>query len=277
MKNTFLILYFSLFYFFSPAQNLQKISQEITNEGIQLYRSEMASWYGTDVFIENYKERNNIGGYFSYIHNNEVPTCVFFSKENKVIGTISFPTDYNPKNSKLDLSEREFSEVEKEYFIIRQEAIQKIENDTIFKYYKDVKFNLVPVISKDGRKKVYIFSGTNKKNTILFGNDYLLDFDKQNKIKKIHKLHNSLLMFSMYDKEVGDITGGIHSHVIEDWPYITPTDICTLMLYQNYTNWNQYTVVSKKYTSIWNCKSYHLTILKNSTLEKINIDQSKKE
>ena len=38
------------------AQNLEKIAQEIKEEGIQLCRSEMASWYGTDVFIENYKE-----------------------------------------------------------------------------------------------------------------------------------------------------------------------------------------------------------------------------
>ncbi len=62
------ILYLFVFLFvsnFISAQDLEKIAQEITDEGIQLYRSEMASWYGTDVFVENYKQRENIGGYFS--------------------------------------------------------------------------------------------------------------------------------------------------------------------------------------------------------------------
>ncbi|MBK8496279.1 MAG: hypothetical protein IPL50_15680 [Chitinophagaceae bacterium] len=38
----------------------------IVDEGKRLYRSEMASWYGTDVFLEVYKDQSNIGGYFSY-------------------------------------------------------------------------------------------------------------------------------------------------------------------------------------------------------------------
>ena len=59
--KTFYLLLFVMFSIQLSAQNLEKIAQEIKDEGIQLYRSEMASWYGTDVFIENYKERDNIG------------------------------------------------------------------------------------------------------------------------------------------------------------------------------------------------------------------------
>lgn len=273
------ILYLFVFLFvsnFISAQDLEKIAQEITDEGIQLYRSEMASWYGTDVFVENYKQRENIGGYFSYIKNNEIPTCVFFSKENKVIGTVSFPTDYNPANSKLDLSEREFTEIEKDYFSIRQAAHTKISNDTIFKFYNNVNFNIVPIINKNKEKKVYVLSGTNLSNLVLFANDYLIDFNKDNSIKKVHILHNSLLSFKMYDEKVGKTVSGIHSHVLEDWPYITPTDICTLMLYQKFTNWENYTVISKKYTSLWNNKSNHLIIMKTDVLKKINEDQKKR-
>jgi hypothetical protein len=264
---SFLFIFFGIF---SNAQNLNKIAKEITAEGIALYRSEMASWYGTDVFVENYKDREKIWGYFSYTKNDEVPTCVFFSKENKVIGTISFPTDYNPKNSKLDLTERDFSDVEKDYFTIRQATYQKIKNDTIFNFYKNVNFNIVPLINKDGEKRVYVFSGTNQNNTVLFGNDYLLNFDKNNELKKIQRLHNSLLTFSIYDEKIGKTVGGVHSHVLEDWPYITPTDICTLMLYQKFTNWENYTVISKKYTSLWNGKSNFLVIMKTEDFKKIN-------
>ena len=38
--------------------------QPVVEEGIRLYKSEMASWHGTDLFLERYKDRENIGGYF---------------------------------------------------------------------------------------------------------------------------------------------------------------------------------------------------------------------
>ena len=276
MKSKFFYLSFLLLVSnFVFSQNLEKIAQDITDEGIQLYRSEMASWYGTDVFLENYKNRENISGYFSYIKGDEVPTCVFFSKENKVIGTISFPTDYEPRNSKLDLSVRDFTEEEKEYFTIRKAAHERLKTDTIFKFYNNVNYNIIPMINKNKEKKVYFLSGTNLDNLVLFGNDYLIDFNQGNSIKKVNKLHNSLLSFKMYDEKVGKTVSGIHSHVLEDWPYITPTDICTLMLYQKFTNWENYTVISKKYTSLWNNKSNHLIIMKTDVLEKINEDQKK--
>lgn len=277
MKIKTIYLFFFIFIsHFVFSQNLKKIAQEITDEGIQLYRSEMASWYGTDVFIENYKDRENIGGYFSYIKNDEVPTCIFFSKDNKVIGTISFPNDYKPKNSKLDLTEREFTEVEKEYFLIRKATLERIKNDTIFKFYNNVDFNIVPIIKKNKEKKVYVLSGTSLNNLVLFGNDYLLDFKQDNSIKKIQRLHNSLLSFKIYDEKGGKTVSGVHSHVLEDWPYITPTDLCTLMLYQHITNWESYTVISKKYTSIWNCKNNSLIILMTDTMQKIIEDQKKR-
>jgi len=271
--NVFIFLFISQLVF---SQNLEKIAQEITDEGVQLYRSEMASWYGTDVFLENYKKRDNIGGYFSYIKDDEVPTCVFFSKEDKVIGTISFPTDYKPENSKLDLTEREFTDVEKEYFTIRKATHERIKNDTIFKFYNNVNFNIVPIINKNKNKKVYVLSGTSLNNLVLFGNDYLLDFNQDNSVKKVQRLHNSLLSFKIYDEKVGKTVSGVHSHVLEDWPYITPTDICTLMLYQKFTNWESYTVISKKYTSLWNTKSNHLVIIKTDVLKKIDEDQKKR-
>jgi hypothetical protein len=72
-------------------KNPTEEAQPIVAEGKLLYRLEMASWYGTDLFLENYKKRENIGGYFSY-SDNDISNCIFFSKSDnpKVIGTISF-------------------------------------------------------------------------------------------------------------------------------------------------------------------------------------------
>lgn len=264
-----------LMMFFGNAQNLEKLADEITEEGILLYRSEMASWYGTDVFLANYPDREKIGGYFSYI-SDDVPKCVFYSKASKVIGTVSFPTNYEPANSKLDLTEREFSELEKEYFDLRTKAAERAEIDSTFKYYNNTSFNFVPLITENA-KKVYVLTGTNVQNVVIFGNDYLIEFNKENEIKKVQRLHKSIIVQNIVDEEVGKTVSASHSHVLEDWPFITPTDICTLMLYQKFTDWESYNVISREFTSLFNPKSNKLIIVKTDVIRKINEDQEKRK
>ncbi|AJW61732.1 hypothetical protein VO54_00238 [Elizabethkingia miricola] len=265
------ILMFIILGFWGTAQDLEAIAKEIKNEGIKLYRSEMASWYGTDVFLANYKNNENIGGYFSYINNN-VPVCIFFSKENKVIGSVAFPANYNPKDSRLDLTVRDFTDVEREYFDIRQKALQRIKTDTIFRAYQNTNLNLIPIVddSKNGQNKVYILTGTTQSNLVLFGNDYLITFNKNNEIEKMERLHNSLIPMKTKDEKGENMVSGVHSHILPDWLYITPTDICTLMLYQHIHNLESYITISKKYTSIWDCKNNNLAIMKTEDFEKMN-------
>jgi hypothetical protein len=265
MKNIIAVL-FILFAASFQAQNLEKLSKEINEEGIALYRSEMASWYGTDVFKANYKQMENVGGYFSYI-DESVPKCIFFSKENKVLATIAFPTNYNPQNAKLDLKERDFTSTEIEYFTIRENALARIKTDTLFKSYKNTSFNIVPLIKKNV-KKVYVLTGPSVNNVVIFGNDYLITFNNKNEVKNVEKLHNSMIAQNINDEKVGKTISGVHSHVIENWQTITPTDICTLMLYQNLTDWGSYITISKKFTSIWNSNN-NIVIMKTEDYKKM--------
>ncbi|WP_228728614.1 hypothetical protein [Chryseobacterium endalhagicum] len=249
------------------AQNVEKIAKEVKEEGVELYRSEMASWYGTDVFRENYKNMDDVGGYFSYI-DDKVPKCVFFSKNHKVIGTISFPANYNPKDAKTDFEEREFTPKEQDYFTIRQKALERVQNDTIFKVYKNTNLNLVPVI-RNNLKKVYILTGTSASNTVIFGNDYLIHFNERNEIKNVEKLHQGMVVQKLHEENESTV-GGAHTHILDNWQTITPTDVCTLMLYQRFTNWKNYTVVSKKYISIWDTGSENLMVMKSKDFEKMS-------
>lgn len=262
MKKIFFLLLFSVFI---QAQNLEKIAAEIKAEGIDLYRSEMSSWHGTDVFLENFSEREKIGGYFSYI-DNEVPKCIFFSVNQKVIGTISFPTNYKPENAKLDLTERDFTDIEKEYADIRAKAFLKIRDDSTFTHYNNTNLNIVPII-KNNIKKVYVLTGPSINDVVIFGNDYLIEFDEKNEIKNVEKLHKSIIVHTT--KDIETIEAGVHSHVLDNQPFITSTDICTLMLYEKSLG-KIYHVVSEKYTSIWNTEGNKLIILTNDVMKKIN-------
>ena len=100
---------------------------------------------------------------------------------------------------------------------------------------------------------------------MLFGNDYLLTFDKNNKLSKQKQLHLSLIPIEYGKKD--EIEGSIHSHVIDD--LITSTDICTLMLYGKFAKMKTHYVMSKKYVSIWDCKKETLVVMTREAFEKI--------
>ncbi|MEQ1800161.1 MAG: hypothetical protein ABL872_19550, partial [Lacibacter sp.] len=73
-----------------------------------------------------------------------------------------------------------------------------------------------------------------------------------------------------------EVVGAMHSHLPETGDFITPTDICTLMLYGKFAKWKQHTVISKNYISIWNCETNQLTTITKEVMDKINKDQKKR-
>jgi hypothetical protein len=267
------LLSFDVFGQDNPTQQ----AQPIVAEGKRLYKSEMASWYGTDLFLESYKERANIGGYFSY-SDNGIEKCIFFSKANKpkVIGTISFDSTYNTKTATINLNERDFTTNESDLYTIRKIALATINSDTLFKTYKNTNLNLIPIINS-GEKKVYVFTGPAQSGVVIFGNDYLLTFDPDNNLINKKQLHKNIIPINYGGKEEDgkEIEGTIHSHLPETGDFITATDICTLMLYEKSTKWKQHNVVSKKYLNIWDCVTDHLTVIPMETIDKINKDQEK--
>lgn len=255
-------------------EKLDKKTKPIVAEGKLLYRSEMASWYGTDLFLEKYKSRENIGGYFSYLAN-DVPTCIFFSKteQPKVIGTITFDDTYNVETAKMDMTEREFTATEKDLYEIRKLTLNEIKTDTLFKIFKDMNLNLIPIINGK-EKKVYILSGPKKNGVIIFSNDYLLTFGKNNKLISKEQLHKNIIPIEYNGKDEVETT--FHTHLPETGDFITATDICTLMLYEKFANWKTHNVVSKNYLNIWDCKKDELHVISMDIIEKINKDQEKR-
>ncbi|MCB9202345.1 MAG: hypothetical protein H6604_04760 [Flavobacteriales bacterium] len=255
-------------------------AQPIVAEGKLLYKSEIASWYGTDLFLENYKNRENIGGYFSYT-DNDATKCIFFSKaENpKVIGTISFDSTYNVKTANIDLTERDFTQSEKDLFQIRTIALEELNtnSDGLFKFYQYTNPNIIPLINGQ-EKKVYILTGPQQSGVVIFGNDYLLTFDKNNKILTKKQLHKNIIPIEYGNTEnEKEVVGAMHSHLPETGDFITATDICTLMLYEKFAKWKTYNVVSEKYLNTWNCETDELTVIPMKTIDKINKDQEKRK
>lgn len=250
-----------------------KITKLIVEEGKKLYQSEMASWYGTDIFLAKYPAKEKIGGYFSYSEN-ETSKCIFFSKEEKpkVIGTIIFDATFDVNKATAILEERTFTKNELDYYILRENTIKALEKDTLIKSYNNSKLNTIPLIT-NGEKKVYLLTGPNVNGVVLLGNDYLLNFDKNNNFISRKALHKNLIPLQ-YKKDQTEVET-MHNHQAETGDFITATDICTLMLYGKFTNWKNHIVVSKNYASIWNCKTNELSVITTEALKKISENESK--
>lgn len=250
-----------------------KITSKIIEEGKTLYKSEMASWYGTDIFIEKYKEKDKIGGYLSYSEN-EISRCIFYSNEEKpkVIGTMNFDTTFKIENAKTDLTERELTKTEFDLFEMKTVALKITKSDTIFKRYENSNLNLIPIINGK-EKKVYVLTGPKKNGVIIFGNDYLLNFDEKNKLLNRKQLHRNIIPIEFDAKnEIGET---MHSHRPETGDFITSTDICTLMLYAKFGKMKQHYVLSKNYVSIWDCEKEILAVMSMKAWKRIGKDVEK--
>lgn len=257
-------------------KNPTEEAQPLVEEGKLLYRSEMASWYGTDLFLENYKERENIGGYFSYSEN-DTSRCIFFSRaENpEVIGTISFDSAYNVNTAKTDLTQRTFTTTENDLYTIRKLALDEIVSDTLFKTYNNTNLNLIPLI-QGKEKKVYVLTGPQQNGVVIFGNDYLLTFNPENKLTEKKQLHANIIPVYYGGDENKEAEIAMHTHLPKTGDFMTATDICTLMLYEKFAQWESYNVVSEKYLNIWNCETNELVVISMDAVEKINKDQEKR-
>jgi hypothetical protein len=255
--------------------SLVVIADQIVSEATLLYKSEKASWYGTDVFVEKYKDKvSNSGGYFSY-SDKGIDKCIFYSKEDmpKVVATIEFNGVYSVAAAKSNGEERAFTDLEKDLYTIRTLALKQINSDTLFKTYKNTNLNLIPIIT-DKQRKVYVLTGPQNGGVVIIGNDYELTFDKNNALINTRKIHNSMISLE-YSGEKG-VVGAAHTHLATTGDFMTVTDICTLMLYQKSTKWQQHFVMSANYVSIWDCEKNTLLILTTAMFDSINGDGGKK-
>jgi hypothetical protein len=277
MKQLFIILLFTalLNHAFSQERDLGRITDSISNEGKRLYRSEFASWYGTDVFQEKCKNQLAIAdGYLSY-DTEEGINNIFFSKgpDPVVLATISFGGDFNPNNYKLDTNSRKFTETENALYAIRKSALEQANKDTLFKVYKNTSLNPIPIIYQ-GAKRVYFLTGPQINGLVIMGNDYLIEFDDKNEIILKKALHKSALFFKD-DSAQKEITT-IHTHLPQSGDFITATDICTTMLYEKIARWKFHVVMSKDYVSSWDCNKNQLIILTKKVWERIYKSEKEK-
>ncbi len=260
----------------SGQADLPKEAAEAVRLGKLLYRSEMASWHGSDIFMERFAQfRDRSGGYVSYPAGKST-TCTFFSKDAdaRVFCRIVFDSTFNVPAATVDTANHIADPIEVELLSMRAAAIKAINGDDLFEQYKDMRFNLIPLID-GGKRMVYVLSGPQNSGVVVLGNDYLITMNDEFKVRSKERLHKNILTFESHE-DMDSVTTTMHSHLPETGDFITATDICTLMLYAPYEKWPQHIVISNKQVSIWNCITNELVTMDRKAWDRIAKDQEER-
>lgn len=272
MKKILLLVFCNVFALlaFSQTGMRQKIADSILAEAKRIYRSEKASRYGAELFLEKFAAKEKIGGYFSY-EMDTIVKCIFFSKgsQPEVLGTLLFDTAFNLQVTRADLTKRKMVQIERELFQMCRSTYAMMKEDSMFRYYQNTSFHLFPFISKNERR-MYIVTGASQPGLVIFGNDYLIEFDPDFKpVRKIslHKKISANPYGNKSDSPAIAIRSAIHVHTITDISeYMTATDLYILMLYRERTGWDRYMVKGAAFASVWYRDGNRLLILPRSEM-----------
>lgn len=269
MKSLAAILLFSIPLLISA----QKPNAEaIMKEGKLLYQLEKAAWLASDHLLENYPElQYQIGGYVSYPTQDSMITVAFFHYETTKLILIRYQisSNLNIKNLSASLVKEEASSQEKNLITIRQDALNQLnENkDHFFMHHEGTSFNLIPV-SNEKNQLVYILTASQTSGEVLLGNDYQLEYDQQNELVEVYKLHHSMIRLPFSAPDQQEITATMHTHVIAS--HIEPTDVCTLLLYRDFVTWKQHYVIHSNFVSILDLETEKLSIITRKAFDKMS-------
>ncbi|WP_333821239.1 hypothetical protein [Ohtaekwangia sp.] len=245
---------------FSQDKDLQKSRAIILEEALQLYKLEKASWHSTDILLhDNASLLNQITGYLSYSKGDTTNT-IFWNKAGQILLTIGYDSIANEHNGIVNASARAATSKENDLMALRNVAFEKLRKNegNFFTFYERTSPNFIPIITPNERI-VFILTGSNEKQ-LCIGNDYKLWFNEKNEIIKKAQLHKSLIPIGADNNSVGTY----HSHVLADQPFMTSTDICTFLLYKDILHMSKHTVISDKYTSIFNADNLTFIIVPRS-------------
>lgn len=268
LKRSLILLFFTFLSFTVIAQN--KEGEQILEEGKRLYRLEKAAWISTDHLKENFSGSwDGLDGYVTYEEAGEV-VALFYQKEPQLRILIRYHFSFQPAPllERVDTLNQLPTFYEEELIRLRERAVEEVyeKSEGFFAFYENTSFNFIPLI-QNGKKQVYILTGPQVTDIVVLGNDYLLTFNKKNKLKSKKKLHNSIIALPYRGEEGEAIEQTVHSHVVSD--FIDVTDICTLLLYKDYVDWKQHTVISKKYVSFFNLEEESLAVLTRKAWDRI--------
>ncbi|MCC7302023.1 MAG: hypothetical protein IT233_05225 [Bacteroidia bacterium] len=289
------LLFFTLFI---PAvlisqKGNQKTADKILEDGQVLYTLEMASVTSLDVFYDKEYDPKLAKGYFSYFDKDTIKTV--FYRELDTTTALFKANDSLRKmiKDKFDLlivsktmrylnksinkskvfvfeNDRKITDYEKKLFDIRFKIFKVFNDDpaTFIKYEK----SSLSIVIRDQKKyfEAYVMNVFRDMSFVPLGNDYYFKFDKEGNMIEKKVLHKSFIPLDpkYYGKKNDEIKSSFHNHKGEGAEeFITPTDICVLLLFKPMCQWDMHYVYGDKFVSVFNMYKNTLSIIDKKSFE----------
>jgi len=260
-KLVFILLFLTLNFSIYAQTDLKITAQRILEKGMELYKMEKAVWYAWDS-LNNITFQKYTSGFVSYYRKNFVNTVFYEIRDEQyfIQYTFQFENNTNLKLLKCDDSERIATDSEVEYIEIKEGTYDMLEYfDNMFKTHENTGKN-ISILKKNGVYEIFVITGENNSGSIPIGGDYKFKC-KENEstiefLGAFHKKYDPITI-STSTKRMDE---EFHYHSSETSEFITPTDICSLMLYKNFTETSVHLVISDNYVSVFDFKNTELKI-----------------
>jgi hypothetical protein len=258
----------------AQTNKLRALEQEILQEGLALYESERASWVATDLLMAQRPDMTGMVGYLSYADGDSLRTVFFHKQPDRESFTarysFSFPRTAIQPATGRQFAARPASAREQLLFTQRLQVMEELESGRVagkpHLFPKNTRPNVV-LLEQPAGTRAYVLVGPQEGGVLPIGNDLLMSFSTAGKLAKVERLHNSYLAMRM-PEDGTTVEGGMHTH-LPAHPYITPTDICSLLLYEEAFPAKQHYVMGSNYVSVFDIPERRLTFITKKAFDKI--------
>ena len=253
---------------------LSAITDSILDEGLRLYFFEWLAWHSADSAMTYCPVMDKVNG--SGIVADSLGFTHIYTVDDNVV--FSYFIDVTNESISWDNTVRPMTDAERNARDERKRCIRL----AIESYGDSLKasgnMNVDVIWVRPDLIRVYFLQSTTENNVIPIGNDYSVDISPDMKPLAFRRYHHSYLEQPAYVDGEKVVDGLAHSHT-PDNPYITPTDICNMMLYgRDLYGLNTYYVLStafkKDVIQIFNAANLNMTIMEydefKSLMDKIN-------
>ena len=210
-----------------PAEaELSAIVDSILDEGLRLYSFERISWQASDSAMAHCPALAQVNG--SGVVVDSVSFTHFFTRDDEVV--FSYKSDLSNENVSWDNTVRPITDAERNARDERKRCIRLAIESYGDSLRASGNVNVDVIWVSPDLIRVYFLQSTTKNDVVPIGNDYSVDISPDMKPLAFRRYHHSYLEQPAYVDGEKVVDGLAHSHT-PDNPYITPTDICNMMLY----------------------------------------------
>lgn len=241
------------------------MAMSILEEAIIIYRHETSKNIAYDAITEYSDSYND----FIAVMNDKETEILYYEIKNDTIKIKSSVKVYNVYGNRtsLNIAERLATPNEQKLITAREAVKNFVETSVNMHVPEQCRLSLV-IIDKETYIRSYILTEPDHEADVIpLGNDYTCVI-KDNEVKEFNKLHETYLPIEYSEDRL--ICSATHSH-LKDNPYITPTEISTLLIYGQQIGMKSFGVYSPhgKYHSYLNIDTGKLRLVDDKVFFKL--------